>query len=104
EHQREAERVADADVAGDLAVVGVHVVHGKTKVAEKVAAVDAGARGVREDAVAAPADVVALDDGTGGVPDVDAVSAAVDVAVTPALDDVAAHHAVGGAVNVHPVQ
>src|SRR6478752_1457284 len=84
--------IADRRVAADLAVVGVHVVHGEAQVAEAVAEEAVLPAGEREDAVPAEADVVALHPRAWRVPDRDTVAVQRHLPAAPAGDDVAAYH------------
>ena len=102
-HYREAGGVACRDVAAHLAVVGVHVVDGKSHIAEMVAAENVAATGDREYPVAAKRYVVVFDSRPGRIPDRYAVTRLVDATLPQAHDPVAARHGVLGAMQIDAV-
>jgi len=102
EHQRVADEVVLGDVTSDLAVVGVHVVDGKSQVAEMVSAHHVVATGDREDAVPAIPEVIVQHLGAWRVPDGDPVARLAVARLAQADDDVVAHHRIGRSVEIHP--
>src|SRR5690606_39171991 len=103
EHHRITNGIIDGYVPLDHAVVGVHVMDGEAGLLHAVAAVGVLLRHVREDAVAAEADHVVLDQRAGGVPDRDAVPG-LGLTASAAGDVVAAHHRTGGPLNADAVE
>ena len=104
EHHGIAKVVADRDIARNLAQVRIHEMHGKAQIAHDVVAEDIVARGIGENPVAAKSDVIAFDNRTGRVPDIDAVAAVIHPRILPANDRVAAHDGLCRAKDMHADQ
>ena len=96
--------VANRDVAGNLAVIGIHVVNGKAQLLEAVVGEGVLPAGVDENSVPALADCVAGYRGAGRVPDIDAVAATAHQPVVAANDGVAFDKRIARAVNVDAVE
>src|SRR6516225_3548885 len=104
EHHGVADDVAARNVVRDHAVVAVHVVNGKTQVAEAVTTEQVVAARYREDPVAPVAEIVVDHFGSGRIPDRDSVAGLADAWLAQSDDLVAARDGTGGAMQVDAKQ
>src|SRR5690606_33213230 len=97
---RIADLIADREVAADLALIGVHIVHRVAQAAEMIASKQVLSTVVREYPVAAFRDLVVQDLRSRGVPDGHAVASLVDAQAGVADDAVALDQRIAGAPQI----
>ena len=82
--------IVERDIVADFAVVSVHVMYCKSQIRHVVAAKNIVAATVDKDTVPTITDGIVFDDRTGGIPQIDTITAIVDAVKLTADDHIVA--------------